>query len=85
MLGIYETTINTWPKGTRYSQSANVRFRGGKRTSRYHLPITPNIASNAASMVTDSKLVAAIEARSGDLHVTSRTIPAITTPKSKPE
>ena len=52
---------------------------------RNYLPITPNMASNAASIVTDSRLVAATEARFGDLHMTSRTIPATITPKSKPE
>ena len=38
---------------------------------RNYLPITPNMASNAASIVTDSRLVAATKARSGDAQLTS--------------
>ena len=37
---------------------------------RNYLPITPNMASNAASIVTDSRLVAATKARSGDALLT---------------
>ena len=50
-----------------------------------YLPNTPSMAIKAATAVTDSKLVAAMEARFGEVHVTSQTNPAIITAKSKPE
>jgi hypothetical protein len=58
---------------------------GCKVDRQYYLPIRPNTAITAARTVTDSKLVAAIEARFGDFHITSQTITAAITPKSKPE